>query len=57
MNTITVKNLSTFTDSAALSRVAQLIDGDKYYATHDCSGKQVVNIKRKGNVYTVTDIG
>ena len=55
MNTITVKNLSTYADHAALARVARLMAGDEYYATHDGNGKEVVRITRRGNVYTVTD--
>lgn len=55
MNTITVKNLSTFIDSAALVRVAHLVAGDEYNAIHNSAGIKIVNISRKGNVYTVTD--
>ena len=56
MNTVTVKNLSTFTDHAALMRVALLMSGDEYCATHDDAGMEVVAIKAdKGNVYTVLD--
>ena len=52
---LTVKNLSTFADHAAVARVAHLIGGDEYYATHDESGNVVVEITKRGNVYTVTD--
>lgn len=58
MNTITIKNLSTFTDYSAVARVAQLIAGDEYAATHDDSGREVARIKISGiskNIYTVYD--
>lgn len=55
MNTITIKNLSTFTDFAAVGRVSRLLAGDEYYATHDERGNEVVKITRRGNVYTVVD--
>lgn len=55
MNTITVKNLSTFADHSALARVARLMAGDEYYATHDERGKEVVRITKRGNTYTVVD--
>lgn len=55
MGNITVKNLSSFANYAALARVARLMAGDEYYATHDSSGKEVVRITCKGNVYTVCD--
>ena len=52
MNTITVKNLSTFADYSAVARVARLMSGDEYYATHEL-GIEVVRITRSGNTYTV----
>lgn len=55
MGTITVKNLSTFADYAALMRVARLMAGDEYYAVHDEKGNKVVKITHKGNVYAITD--
>lgn len=55
MNTITVKNLSVLMDYAALGRVAHFIAGEEYNATHNASGHRVAKIKRRGNVYTVTD--
>jgi len=56
MNTITVKNLSTLTDYAALGRVAFLMAGDEYSAVHDSVGKERVSITHKGNAYTVLDL-
>lgn len=55
MGSITVKNLSTLADHAALARVARLLAGDEYYAIHDSSGKEVVKITRRGDTYTVND--
>lgn len=55
MGTITIKNLSTYADHAALARVARLMAGDEYYATHDGAGKEVVRSTCKSNVYTVID--
>lgn len=55
MNTITVKNLSTFYDCAAVARVARFMAGDIYDATHNKDGEEVVKIVRRGNTYTVTD--
>lgn len=55
MNTITIKNLSTYTDYSAIARVARLLAGDDYYATHDEHGNEVVRIVKCNNTYTVTD--
>lgn len=55
MNTITVKNLSTLMDFAAVGRVAHLMSGDEYAATHDGDGKERVSITKRGSVYTVLD--
>lgn len=55
MNTITVKNLSTLTEYAAMARVVYLMAGDEYYATHDERGNEIVKITKRGNTYTVTD--
>lgn len=55
MNTITIKNLSTFADYSAVARAARLMAGNGYYATHDKDGNEVVRITRKGNTYTVLD--
>ncbi len=55
MKTITVKNLSTFADYSAVARVARLMAGDEYYATHDERGNEEVRITRNGNSYTVLD--
>lgn len=55
MGTITIKNLSTYTDYAALARVSRFMAGDEYYAIHDEHGKKVVKITKCGNTYTVTD--
>ena len=55
MNTITIKNLSTFANYAAIDRVARLMAGDEYYATHDDNGNEVVCITKNGNTYTVFD--
>jgi len=57
MNTITIKNLSTFADYSAVARVARLMAGNKYYATHDEDGNEVIRITRSGNTYTVLDMG
>jgi len=57
MNTITVKNLSTFADYSAVARVARLMSGNEYYATHDEHGNEVIRITRSGNTYTVLDMG
>lgn len=55
MNTITIKNLSTYADSSAVSRVALLLAGANYRATHDSLGNEVVRIVHRGNTYTVVD--
>lgn len=55
MNTITIKNLSTYADYAAVARVARLMAGDEYYATHNDRGKEVIRIKKNRNTYTVLD--
>lgn len=55
MNTITIKNLSTYSDYSAVARVAQFMTGDAYYATHDDNGNEVVRIIKRGNTFTVTD--
>lgn len=55
MDTITVKNLSTFADHAALARVARFMAGYEYSATHDGTGEVVVKITCNGNIYTVYD--
>lgn len=56
MKTITIKNLSTFTDYAAVARVALFMAGDEYSATHDEDGNEVVcRITRNRNTYTVLD--
>lgn len=56
MNTITIKNLSTFIDSAALVRVAHFLAGDEYAAVHDANGGKAVKINRRRNTFTVTDV-
>lgn len=55
LNTITIKNLSTFTDYAAVGRVAQLLAGDESRARCDEYSQEVVIITRRGNAFTVTD--
>lgn len=55
MNTITIKNLSTYTDFAVLIRVAKLMAGDEHFSTHDGCGKEVVRIIHRGDTYTVVD--
>lgn len=55
MNTITIKNLSTLSDFAAIGRVAYLMAGDDYGATHDSQGEECVTITCKGNTFTVLD--
>ena len=55
MGIIVIKNLSTFCDCAAVARVARLMAGDEYYATHDEHSKEVVQITKRGNTYTVVD--
>lgn len=55
MKTITIKNLSTFMDYTAVARVALFMTGDKYCATHDEDGNEVVRITHCGNTYTVLD--
>lgn len=55
MKTMTIKNLSTFADYSAVARVARLMSGDEYYATHDERGNETVRITRSGNTYTVLD--
>ena len=55
LKTIIIKNLSTFTDYAAVGRVARLLAGDNYYASHDEHGNEVARIVGKGNEYTVLD--
>lgn len=56
MDTISIKNLSTFADYSAVARVARLMSGNEYYATHDESGNEVIRIVRSGNTYTVLDM-
>ncbi len=56
MNTISIKNLSTFADCSAVARVARLMSGNEYYATHDERGNEVIRITRSGNTYTVLDM-
>ncbi|WP_312938860.1 hypothetical protein [Oscillibacter sp.] len=55
MKTVTIRNLSSFADFSAIARVAFLISGDEYCATHDDRGNEAVRISRKGNTYTVLD--
>lgn len=55
MRTITIKNLSTYTDHSAVARVALYMAGDLYNATRRKSGEEVVKIVKHGNTYTVTD--
>lgn len=51
-----INNLSTFTDYAAIMKVAFFMAGDEYQATHDTTGKKVATIKKdNGNVYLITD--
>lgn len=56
MGIITIKNLSTYTDHAAIARVARLLAGDEYRATHDSLGKQVISIARSKSCFIVTDM-
>lgn len=55
MKTITIKNQSTLFDCAAVARVARLMAGDVYEATHNKAGQEINKIVRRGNTYTVTD--
>lgn len=55
MGTITVKNLSSYNDSAALIRVGAFIAGRYDIAVNDTNGCQVIDIKYSNDVYTVTD--
>lgn len=55
MGTITVKNLSTLSDSSAVARVARFLQKDTHSATHDCNGVQIVYIICSGNCFTVVD--
>ncbi len=55
MKNITIKNLSTLTDAAAVGRVAFQMAGDEAQATRDANGKRIVKITKRGNAYTVAD--
>ena len=53
---VTIKNLSTYADHAAIARVARLLAGDEYRATHDGIGNQVISIARSKSCFIVTDM-
>ena len=56
MNCITVKNLSTLTDSAALVRVAMYMNGDKKNAVTNLNGVRTIDIEQKKMLFTVRDV-
>lgn len=55
MNSITIKNLSSYRDHSAVSRVARFIANDEYHATRNKYGKEIIKIIKHGNTYTVID--
>lgn len=55
MNTITIKNLSTYTDAAVVISVGMYMNGEKTIAVQDERGEEAIAIKHRGNTYTVTD--
>lgn len=55
MGTITIKNLSTLTDDAAVLRVSDYIIEDFAEAECPYAGAHKINITKRGNTYTVTD--
>ena len=56
MNCITVKNLSTLTDSAALVRVAMYMNGNKKTAVTNLNGARTIDIEQKNMLFTVRDV-
>lgn len=56
MGTIKIINNSTLTDYAAVVRVGRLLAGDDYGATYDGQGQKIVNIRKGGNTYIVSDV-
>lgn len=56
MGTIRIKNRSSLTDRGAVRRVMWYMLGSMYTAFYnrDCN-KVIVNIRKRGNTYTVTD--
>ncbi len=55
MGTIRIKNRSALTEGAATKRVWAYIIGDILGALHDADGMMIINIRKRGNTYTVTD--
>lgn len=56
MGTITIKNQSALTDKEAVRRVAWYMMGSMSIALYNRDGnKVIVNIRKRGNTYTVTD--
>ena len=56
MGTITIKNLSTLTDDAAVLRVPDYIIEDFAEAECPYAGAHRVNITKRGNTFTVRDV-
>ncbi|HIR53353.1 MAG TPA: hypothetical protein IAB39_08155 [Candidatus Onthovicinus excrementipullorum] len=56
MGTIKIKNLSTLTDEAVLYRVADYESGEIVGAECPYDGAHRVNITKRGNTFTVTDV-
>ena len=56
MNCITVKNLSTLSDGAALCRVGMFISGNEEQAVKNLDGVREINIEQKNMLFTVSDM-
>jgi len=54
MGTIKIKNLSIQSDWSAVMRVALWMRDDVYDACYD-DGTKTVDVRKRGNTYTVTD--
>lgn len=55
MGTITIKNLSVYTDKSAIARIAAHLNGDNDLALNDENGNRVINIRKTGSAFLVTD--
>lgn len=56
MNCITVKNLSTLSDGAALCRVGMFISGNEELAVTNLEGVREINIEQQNMMFTVRDV-
>lgn len=56
MNCISIKNMSTLTDSAAIARVAMYMAGKKDEAVTNLNGDRTIDITNKNMMYTVRDV-